>query len=118
MWSNLHLLFWLSLIPLVTDWVGNAYREAWPAATYGIVAFGSAIAFTVLVRMIVRANGQESTVARAIGADAKGKISLAVYATGIGFAFLSPWISYGLYASVAIMWIIPDRRLASQVSRR
>jgi uncharacterized membrane protein len=111
MWSNLHLLFWLSLIPLTTDWVGNAYRAAWPAATYGIVSFGSAIAFTVLVRMIIRANGRESTVAKAIGADAKGKISLAVYAAGIGFAFLSPWISYGLYASVAIMWFIPDRRL-------
>jgi uncharacterized membrane protein len=111
MWSNLHLLFWLSLIPLTTDWVGNAYRAAWPAATYGIVSFGSAIAFTVLVRMIIRANGRESTVERAIGADAKGKISLAVYAAGIGFAFFSPWISYGLYASVAIMWFIPDRRL-------
>jgi uncharacterized membrane protein len=111
MWSNLHLLFWLSLIPLTTDWVGNAYRAAWPAATYGIVSFGSAFAFTVLVRMIIRANGRESTVERAIGADAKGKISLAVYAAGIGFAFLSPWISYGLYASVAIMWFIPDRRL-------
>jgi uncharacterized membrane protein len=111
MWSNLHLLFWLSLIPLVTDWVGNAYRAAWPAATYGIVSLGSAIGFTVLVRMIVRANGRESSVARAIGADAKGKISLLIYAAGIGCAFLSPWISYGLYASVAIMWFIPDRRL-------
>jgi uncharacterized membrane protein len=111
MWSNLHLLFWLSLIPLVTDWVGNAYRDAWPAATYGIVSLGSAIAFTVLVRMIVRVDGRESSVARAIGADAKGKFSLVIYAAAIGLAFLSPWISYALYASVAIMWFIPDRRL-------
>jgi len=116
MWSNLHLLFWLSLIPVITEWVGNSYRDAWPAATYGIVAFGAAIAFTVLVRMIVRANGRASTVARAIGSDAKGMISLVIYAAGIGFAFVSPWISYSLYASVAIMWFIPDRRLTSRVS--
>jgi uncharacterized membrane protein len=116
MWSNLHLLFWLSLIPVITEWVGNSYRDAWPAATYGIVAFGAAIAFTVLVRMIVRANGRASIVARAIGSDAKGMISLVIYAAGIGFAFLSPWISYSLYASVAIMWFIPDRRLTSRVS--
>jgi uncharacterized membrane protein len=115
MWSNLHLLFWLSLIPVVTEWIGNSYRDAWPAATYGIVAFGAAIAFSVLVRMIIRANGKESTVARAIGADAKGRISLLIYLAGIGFAFVSPWISYGLYASVAIMWFIPDRRLTRQV---
>jgi uncharacterized membrane protein len=112
MWSNLHLLFWLSLIPVITAWVGNAYKSAWPAATYGIVALGAAVAFSVLVRMIVRANGKESTVARAIGTDAKGMASILVYVAGIGFAFLSPWISYGLYASVAIMWFIPDRRLA------
>jgi uncharacterized membrane protein len=112
MWSNLHLLFWLSLIPVITEWVGNAYKSVWPAATYGIVALGAAIAFTVLVRMIVRANGKESTVARAIGTDAKGRASILIYVAGIGFAFLSPWISYGLYASVAIMWFVPDRRLA------
>ncbi len=116
MWSNLHLLFWLSLIPVITEWVGTSYREAWPAATYGIVAFGSAIAWTVLVRMIVRADGPGSTVARAIGSDAKGMISLVIYAAGIGFAFLSPWISYSLYAAVAIMWFIPDRRFAGPVS--
>ena len=111
MWANLHLLFWLSLIPVITEWVGTDYRKEWPAATYGIVAFGAAIAFTVLVRTILRANGTDSYVARAIGSDTKGNVSLLIYAAGIGLAFVSPWISYALYASVAIMWFIPDRRM-------
>jgi uncharacterized membrane protein len=111
MWANLHLLFWLSLIPVVTEWVGNAYRSAWPASTYGIVAFGAAVAFSLLVRMIVRANGRQSTVGMAVGSDIKGMASLVIYAVGVGAAFLSPWVSYALYASVAVMWFIPDRRL-------
>ena len=113
MWANLHLLFWLSLIPVITEWVGNAYRSTWPAATYGMVGLGAAIAFTILVAAIVRADGRQSAVATAIGSDLKGRLSLVVYAAGIGFAFLSPWISYALYASVAVMWFIPDRRLSS-----
>ena len=116
MWANLHLLFWLSLIPIITEWVGDAYRDAWPAATYGFVALGAGIAFTLLVRTIVRANGRNSAVATAIGSDIKGKISLVIYSAGIGLAFLSPWISYALYASVSIMWFVPDRRLTRQMS--
>ena len=116
MWANLYLLFWLSLIPVVTDWVGDAYKKAWPAATYGIVALGAAIAFTVLVRCIVRANGRQSAVAMAIGSDLKGNISIVLYAGGIGFAFLSPWISYAIYALVAIVWFTPDRRFSSQLA--
>jgi uncharacterized membrane protein len=112
MWANLHLLFWLSLIPVITEWVGTAYRSTWPAATYGMVGLGAAIAFTILVAAIVRADGRQSPVATAIGSDLKGRLSLAVYAAGIGFAFLSPWISYALYAAVAVMWFIPDRRLS------
>ena len=112
MWANLHLLFWLSLIPVITEWVGTAYRSTWPAATYGIVGLGAAIAFSILVAAIVRADGRQSPVATAIGSDLKGRLSLAVYAAGIGFAFLSPWISYALYASVSLMWFIPDRRLS------
>jgi len=111
MWANLHLLFWLSLIPVITEWVGTTYRREWPAATYGIVAIGAAIAFSILVTTIVRAGGRNSAVARAIGSNVKGKASLALYAAGIALAFVSPWISYALYASVSIMWFIPDRRL-------
>jgi len=116
MWANLHLLFWLSLIPVITEWVGDDYRMPWPAATYGIVALAAGIAFTVLVQTIVRANGADSAVATAIGSDRKGKISIGLYAAGIGFAFMSPWISYALYASVSIMWFIPDRRLTRQIT--
>jgi uncharacterized membrane protein len=115
MWANLHLLFWLSLIPVITEWVGSTYRDKWPAATYGIVGLAAAIAFTILVREIVRANGQDSAVARAIGSDVKGRISPVIYAVGIGVAFLDPWISYALYASVAVIWFIPDRRFVRQI---
>jgi uncharacterized membrane protein len=116
MWSNLYLLFWLSLIPLVTEWAGVNYSGHWPAATYGIVAFGAAIAFTILVKMIVRANGPDSPVARAIGSNLKGNVSIVVYAAGVGLAFLSPYVAYTLYALVAVMWFIPDRQLAQEGS--
>jgi uncharacterized membrane protein len=112
MWANLHLLFWLSLIPVVTEWVGSDYADHWPAATYGIVALGAAISFTILVVTIIRANGQDSAVARAIGSFMKGNTSMILYAAAIGLAFLSPYISYGLYVVVSVMWFIPDRHLA------
>jgi uncharacterized membrane protein len=110
MWANLHLLFWLSLIPVVTEWVGGFYGRHWPAATYGIVALGSAIAFSILVVTIIRANGRDSLVGRAIGSDLKGNASMALYACGIGLAFLSPYVAYAVYALVAVIWFIPDRR--------
>lgn len=114
MWANLHLLFWLSLIPAVTEWVGTHYRDNGPAAAYGVVALGSAIAFTILVGAIIRANGRDSAVGRAIGSFRKGNVSLVVYAAGVGLAFLSPYISYACYAGVAVIWFIPDRQLAQQ----
>jgi uncharacterized membrane protein len=110
MWANLHLLFWLSLIPVVTEWVGGFYGRHWPAATYGIVALGAAIAFSILVLTIIRANGRDSLVGRAIGSDLKGNASMALYACGIGLAFLSPYVAYAVYVLVAIIWFIPDRR--------
>lgn len=112
MWANLFLLFWLSLLPIVTGWVGKYPRHALPAASYGLVGLGSAIAYWILVRAIIRANGTDSTVARAIGSDIKGNASLALYAAGSGLAFASPVASYIMYAAVAIMWFVPDRRLA------
>jgi uncharacterized membrane protein len=110
MWGNLHLLFWLSLIPVVTEWVGGFYGDHWPAAAYGIVALGAAIAFSILVLAIIQANGRDSLVGRAIGSDRKGSTSMALYACGIGLAFLSPYVGYALYALVAVIWFIPDRR--------
>ena len=111
MWANLFLLFWLSLIPVLTEWVARYYRSSWPAASYGTVALAAAIAFSALVRAIIRADVPNSLVARAIGDDRKGKASILCYIAGVGFAFLSPWISYGLYALVSVIWFVPDRRL-------
>jgi len=112
MWSNLHLLFWLSLIPVLTEWVGEHHTSTAPAATYGVVGFGSAVAFTILIRAIIRADGSSSLVATAIGSDTKGRISLLAYAAATALAFVSPWIAYALFVAVAVMWFIPDRRLS------
>jgi uncharacterized membrane protein len=112
MWSNLHLLFWLSLIPVTTEWVGEHHAKTAPAATYGIVGLGSAVAFTILVQAIIRADGSSSLVATAIGSDTKGRVSLLAYAAATVLAFVSPWITYALFVAVAVMWFIPDRRLS------
>ena len=112
MWANLHLLFWLSLIPVLTEWIGEHYEKTAPAATYGVVGFGSAVAFTILIRAIIRADGSSSLVATAIGSDTKGRLSLLAYAAATVLAFVSPWISYALFVAVAVMWFIPDRRLS------
>jgi uncharacterized membrane protein len=112
MWANLHLLFWLSLIPVLTAWIGEHYREHAPAATYGVVCLGAAIAFMVLTRAIIRADGSDSLVATAVGRDYKGRVSLLAYAAAIGLAFVSPWIAYALFVGVAVMWLVPDRRLS------
>jgi uncharacterized membrane protein len=112
MWANLHLLFWLSLLPIVTAWVGHYPLHTLPAVSYGAVGLGSALAYWVLVRTIIRANGSDSAVARALGSDLKGRLSPALYAAGVGLAFATSVLSYVIYAAVAVMWFIPDRRLA------
>jgi uncharacterized membrane protein len=113
MWANLHLLFWLSLIPVLTEWIGEHYEDHAPAATYGFVGVGAAVAFTILVRAIIRADGSSSLVAEAIGRDGKGRASLAIYAAATVLAFVSPWISYALFVAVAVIWFVPDRRFSS-----
>jgi uncharacterized membrane protein len=110
MWANLFLLFWLSLIPVLTQWLRDAYRHALPAAAYGAVLLAAGLAYAILVRALIQANGRESAVAEAIGSDVKGNASLVLYAAGVGLAFVSPWISYALYVAVALMWFVPDRR--------
>jgi TMEM175 potassium channel family protein len=112
MWSNLHLLFWLSLIPVLTEWIGEHYEKTAPAATYAMVCLCSGLAFTILVRAIIRADGSSSLVATAIGSDVKGRVSLLGYAAATALAFESPWIAYALIAAVALMWFIPDRRFS------
>jgi uncharacterized membrane protein len=111
MWLNLHLLLWLSLIPLVTEWVAAHWRDHAPAATYAVVALGSAAAYTLLQVAIIRADGPGSLIADALGSDLKGRASLVAYLAALGLAFVSPIISYALFVSVAFMWFIPDRRL-------
>jgi uncharacterized membrane protein len=110
MWTNLFLLFWLSLIPVLTEWLRDQYQYPLPAATYGMVLLASGFAYRLLIRALIRANGRDSAVARAIGSDVKGNISLVAYAAAIPLAFVSPWISYAIYVAVALLWFVPDRR--------
>ena len=117
MWANLHLLFWLSLIPVLTEWIGEHYGDTTPAATYGVVCLGAAAAFTILSLAIIRADGSSSPVAAAFGRDVKGRISLVIYAAAIGLAWVRPWISYALYVTVAVIWFVPDRRLSRRWQR-
>jgi uncharacterized membrane protein len=108
------LLFWLSLIPVLTEWLRDEYRHALPAAAYGAVGLAAGFAYSILVRALIRANGPDSAVAAAIGSDRKGYVSLALYAAGIGLAFVSPWIAYACYVAVAVTWFVPDRRFTRQ----
>lgn len=111
LWANLHLLFWLSLIPFTTGWMGENHFAPAPSALYGVVLLMSAIAYFILQQVIVTAQGPDSLLKKAVGSDWKGKISPVLYATGILLAFWSPWVSLGLYVLVAGIWLIPDRRV-------
>jgi uncharacterized membrane protein len=111
LWANQHLLFWLSLIPFATGWMGENNFATWPVALYGIVLLFSAIAYTILTRTLIVLHGQESALAVAMGRDLKGKISLGSYAVAIGLAFFNSWLACALYVLVAILWLIPDRRI-------
>ncbi len=111
MWTNLHLLFWLSLIPFATSWVGTAHTKALPASAYGVVALGAALAYFALERSILRANTDHAAIVRAVGRDVKAMVSPIIYAAGVALAFVSPYISYGCYAVVAVIWFVPERRL-------
>jgi TMEM175 potassium channel family protein len=115
LWANLHLLFWLSLVPFVTGWLGENQVAPGPAALYGIVMLCAAIAYLILQGTIVRHHGPDSGLAKAIGRDSKGKISLASYAAAIPLAYMNRWISVALYVFVAMLWLIPDRRIESRL---
>lgn len=111
LWANLHLLFWLSLIPFVTAWMGENHFTAVPVALYGVVLLLAAIAYFILVRALIAHHGQESALAKAVGSDFKGKISVVIYAVAVPLAFVNAWVAFALYVLVAIIWIIPDRRI-------
>src|SRR5437868_2627830 len=111
LWANLHLLFWLSLTPFVTSWMGETHFAALPVAIYGGVLFCSGLAYTILVFALVALHGEDSPVAVASGRDFKGKTSLALYAASIPLAFVNRWISCGIFVLVAVMWFAPDQRI-------
>ena len=115
LWANLHLLFWLSLIPITTGWMGENHFEPAPVSAYGVVLLLSAIAYLVLQTAIVRHQGAGSRLRAAVGKDRKGKFSAAAYAAAIPLAFVSCWISIALYAFVALLWLVPDRRIESRL---
>ncbi len=117
LWANLHLLFWLSLTPFVTGWMGENHFAPLPTALYGVVLLLSGIAYYILVRAIIRLEGPHSTLAKAVGRDRKGKISPVLYAIAIPMAFVNRWISFGIYVAVALMWLVPDRRIESRLER-
>ncbi len=112
MWANLHLLFWLSLVPFVTRWVGENYHAALPTALYGVILLMAAVAYFIVQSAIIKMQGSGSFLAGAVGRDRKGKLSMVCYAVAIGLAFVNHWLADALYLFVAAMWLIPDRRIA------
>jgi len=116
LWANMHLLFWLSLIPFVTGWMGEHFSTI-PVAFYGSVLWLSAMAYYIMVRALLSHHGKDSLLATALGNGVKERLSLIIYTAAILLAFVSPWISTGLYVVVAIMWLIPDRRIENQLTK-
>ena len=114
--ANAHLLFWLSLIPVGTAWLGPHLRESAPVAVYGAVLLGAAIAYAILVRALIASHGPTSQIARAVGNDAKGKLSLVAYVAAVAAAPFAPWLSIAIYVGVAIAWLVPDRRIERVLS--
>lgn len=115
LWANMHLLFWLSLTPFTTAWMGENHFETWTVALYGFVLLMSGLAYFILAKCLVIAHGKESMIAKAIGKDRKGILSVMLYSIGIGSTFISPWIGFTIYILVAIMWFIPDSRIERKI---
>jgi uncharacterized membrane protein len=115
LWANLHLLFWLSLIPFVTGWMGQNHVAPIPSAAYGIVLMFAGIAYYILAHTLIAEQGPDSRLARAFGRDRKGKVSVLLYAIAIGLAFVNSWLAVAIYTGVALMWLVPDRRIEGHV---
>lgn len=111
LWANLHLLFWLSLIPFGTGWMGQNNFAAWPVALYGMILLLAAVAYFLLVRALIALHGSESVLASALGRDFKGKVSIGIYLVAIPLTLVSAWLAFVLYVLVAVMWLVPDRRI-------
>lgn len=117
LWANLHLLFWLSIVPFMTGWMGENHFAVYPVAFYGGVLFMCAIAYYILAQTLVKHHRQGSVLVTAIGTDFKGKISLVIYMVAILLAFVSEWIAVGLYVVVAVMWFVPDTRIEKALDK-
>jgi uncharacterized membrane protein len=116
LWANLHLLFWLSLVPFTTDWIGESRLGVEAVAVYGFVLLMASIAFAILVRALIAHHGKNSTLAKAIGSDRKGNISILLYVIGILTTFIRPWFGIVAYVIVALIWLIPDRRITKHLA--
>jgi len=116
LWANLHLLFWLSLVPFVTAWMGENHFQRVPVAVYGVVLLAASIAYYILTRALIALHGLTSTLATAVGKDFKGRVSTAIYIVGIPCALLKWWLGFVLYVLVAVIWLVPDRRIERSLS--
>lgn len=117
LWANMHLLFWLSLVPFVTSWVGEHHVAPWSVALYGMVLLFAGVAYFLLSRALIALHGRDSVLATAVGRDFKGKISVLIYAVAIPLAFMSVWLAFALFVLVAVMWFVPDRRIERTLSQ-
>jgi uncharacterized membrane protein len=117
LWANLHLLFWLSLVPFVTAWVGEHHEASIPSAGYGFVLLMCGVAFSILLRALLACPGGNPRLAAAVGSDRKGNLSLVLYVAAIGLAFVNQWISDAIYVAVALIWLVPDRRIEKELGR-
>lgn len=115
LWANMHLLFWLSLVPFTTGWMGENHFATWPVALYGFVLFMAGSAYYILARLLVNLHGKDSTLAVALGKDNKGLLSILIYASGVALTFYNQWIGVSLYVLVEIIWFIPDRRIEKKI---
>ncbi len=117
LWANLHLLFWLSLIPFVSGWMGENHFATLPVAAYGLVLLMCAVAYAILTRVLISHQQNNRALAEAIGTDRKGWVSMILYALGVALAFVHPWAGFAVYAAVAVMWFIPDRRIEAHLAK-
>ncbi len=116
LWANTHLLFWLSLVPFATAWMGDNHFAARPVALYGFVLLMAAVAYFILSRSLIRHHGEDSLLGTAVGSDMKGKLSVVIYAAAVLLSFANRWVGFGLYWVVALMWLVPDRRIEKVIA--
>jgi len=116
LWANLHLLFWLSLVPFTTAWMGENHFASWPVIMFGVNLLLAGAAYSILTMKILEFHGKDSDIAKAIGSDLKGKLSVALYAAAVALAFFNPWISIAIYFAVAVLWFIPDKRIEKSLA--